>query len=62
MNHTFLPESYKRDLYLRVSFLIQGQMNAGEYIREFEQLKMRSGLQEEPEQAVVGFLKGLDQV
>ena len=61
MNKRFLPVVYKRDLYLRVSFLNQGQISRKEYIRKFEQLKIRSGLEEESEQAVVRFLKGLDQ-
>jgi len=36
-------------------------MSAEEYIREFEQLKIRNRLEEEAEQAVVRFLKGLYQ-
>ena len=36
-------------------------MNLEEYIKQFEQLKIIGGLKEEPEQAVVRFLKGLDQ-
>jgi len=31
------------------------------YIKEFVKLKIRSGLEEEPKQAVVRFLKGPDQ-
>lgn len=61
MNLRFLPEGYKRDLYLRVSSLTQGRMSVEEYIREFEQLKIRSGIEEEPEQTVVRFSRGLDQ-
>ena len=53
LNKRFLPEGYKRDLYLRVSSLTQGRMSVEEYIREFEQLKIRSGIDEEQEQAVV---------
>jgi len=34
-------------------------MIVDKYIREFEQLKIRSGLEEELEEAVVRFLKGL---
>lgn len=36
-------------------------MSVEEYIREFEQLKIRSEIEEEPKQAVVRFLKGLHQ-
>jgi len=43
MNKRFLPEGYKRDFYHRVSSLNQGRMSVEEYIREFEQLKIRSG-------------------
>ena len=35
-------------------------MNLEEYIKQFEQLKITGGLEEEPEQAVVRFLKRLD--
>ena len=36
-------------------------MSVKEYIRKFEQLKIRSGIEEEPEHTVVRFLRGLDQ-
>jgi len=36
-------------------------MSVEEYIGEFEQLKILSGIEEEPKQAVMRFLKGLDQ-
>jgi len=35
-------------------------LNVEEYIREFEQLQIRSGLEEEPEQTMARFLKGLE--
>ena len=60
MNKQFLPETYKKDLYLGASSLTQGRMSVEEYIREFVQLKIRSGIEEEREQAIVRFLKGLD--
>ena len=59
-NKRFLLEGYKRDLCPRVSSLIQGRMSVKEYINEFE-LKIRSGIEEESEQTVVRFLRGLDQ-
>jgi len=40
--------------------LSQGRLNVEEYIREFEQLQIRSGLEEEPEQTMARFLRGLD--
>jgi len=61
MNKKFLRKGYKRDLYLRVSSLTQGRMSVEEYIREYKQLKIRSRIEKEPEQAIVRFLKGLDQ-
>jgi len=44
----------------RVSALNQGRMSEEEYIREFEQLQIRSDLDEEPEQTMMRFLKALD--
>jgi len=49
MNKRFLSDGYKRDLYLRVSSLNEGRISVEEYIREFEQLKTRTGLEEELE-------------
>jgi len=60
MTKRFLPDNYKRDLYLKVSNLSQRRSNIEEYIREFEQLQIRSGLEEEPEQTMARFLKDLD--
>jgi len=36
-------------------------MSVKECIREFEQLKIRNSLEEEPDQDIIRFLKGLDQ-
>jgi len=60
MSKRFLPDNYKRDLHLRVSSLSQGRLSVEEYIREFEQLQIRSGLEEEPEQTMARFIRGLD--
>ena len=62
MTKRFLPDNYKRDLYLKVSSLSQGRLNVEEYIREFEQLQIRNGLVEELEQTMARFLRGLDPV
>jgi len=43
MTKQFLPDNYKRDLYFRVSSLSQGRLSVEEYIREFEQLQIKSG-------------------
>jgi len=56
----FLLENYKQDLYLRVSSLSQGCLSMKEYIREFEQLQIRNGIKEEPEQTMGRFLRGLE--
>jgi len=60
MSKRFLPGEQKRDLYLRVSSLTQGRMSLEEYIREFEQLKIRRGIEQEADQVVEIFLRGLD--
>jgi len=60
MTKRFLPGNYKRELYLRVSSLSQGRLSGEEYIREFKQLQIRSGIKQEPEQTMVRFLRGLE--
>ena len=49
MSKRFLPDGYKRDLYLRVSSLNEGRRSVEEYIMQFEQLKIRIGLEGELE-------------
>jgi len=56
----FLPGNYEHDLHLRVSSLNQGRMSVLEYIHEFDQLQIRSSLEEEEQQTMVRFLRGLD--
>ena len=36
MDKRFLPATYKQEVYLKVTSLIQGSMKVEEYIREFE--------------------------
>jgi len=60
MTKRFFLDNYKRDLYLRVSSLSQGRIRVEEYICEFEQLKISSGIEEEPEQTMARFLRGLE--
>ena len=60
MTKRFLPDNYKGDLYLKVSSLSQGRSTVEEYIREFEQLQIRSGLEEEQDQTMAQFFRGLD--
>jgi len=59
MHKQFLPNSYKHDLYLKVSSVNQGHLSV-EYIYEFERLHIRSGIKEELEQTMARFLRGLD--
>ena len=40
----FLSDNYKHDLYLRMSSLSQGYLSVDDYIREFEQLQIGSGI------------------
>ena len=60
MTKRFLPDNYKRDLNLSVSSLSQGCLSVEEYIREFQQLQIRSGIEEEPRQTMARFLRGLE--
>jgi len=60
MTKWFLPDNYKHDLYLRVSSLSQGLLSVEEYIRDFEQLQIRSGIEEELKQTMPRFLRGLE--
>ena len=60
MNKRFSPYNYKCDLYLRVSSLNQGHLSVEEYVREFEQIQLRSGIEEEPKQTMAQFLRGLE--
>jgi len=60
MNRKFLPESYKQDIYNRMFSLKQNNLSVSEYMREFEQLLLRSGMHEPQEQTVARFLNGLN--
>ena len=48
MDKRFLPPSYWQELYLKVTSVNQEYQKMEEYIREFEQLQIRVGLNEEP--------------
>ena len=62
MSKHFLPASYKQDLYIRMTTLKQGDLEVAEYNQEFEQLKMRTGVKEDPEQTIARYMGGLNQV
>lgn len=40
MKNRFLLNNYKQDLFFKLNFLVQHEMNIEEYIKEFEQLFM----------------------
>jgi len=59
MKKRFLPPSHKQELYLKISSLGQENLRLEEYIREFEQLHMRVGLNKDSELTIAMFIKGL---
>lgn len=53
MKKRFLPYNYKQDLFLKLNTLKQQGMNTEEeYIKEFEQVKMRCEVPEVPKQTI----------
>jgi len=60
MHKKFLPDNYNHDVYLKVIPLSQGRIRVEEYTREFDQLQIRSGLEEQSEHTMTRFLRGLD--
>ena len=58
MHKRFLPEGNSSDIYLKVSSLSEGRISVEEYVRELEQLKISSGLEDEAEQSMDRFLQG----
>jgi len=59
MDRIFLPPSYKKELYRKITSLNQENLKVKEYIREFEQFQMWVVLNEEPELKIARFIKGL---
>jgi len=55
----FLPPLYKQEVYLKITSLSQENLKVEESIREFGQLQMRVGLNEDVELKVVRFIRGL---
>jgi len=60
MNRKFLPESYKQDIYNLMFSLKQNNLSVSEYMREFEQLLLRSGVHEPQDKIVARFLNRLN--
>ena len=59
INKRFLPYLYKQELYLKITAPSSENLKVEEYIREFEQLQMRVGLNGEPELKIARFIKGI---
>ena len=59
MDKRLLLSSYKHGLYLKITSHSQENLNMEEYIREFEQLQMGAGLNEDLELKITRFIKGL---
>lgn len=62
MDKRFLPSSYKQELYLQMTHLKQANLSMAEYTREFEQLKLRTGVNEEPEQTIARYIRGMNSI
>ncbi|XP_071709110.1 uncharacterized protein [Rutidosis leptorrhynchoides] len=60
MQKRFVPQAYKQDMYLQINTLKQGSMNVVDYIREFEQLKIRTNVKEAEEHTITRFVGGLN--
>lgn len=58
MTKRFLPEHYRRDLYLKLQSLQQAS-SVAEYTREFERLLLQCDVQEAPEQTIARYIRGL---
>nr|KAJ0213256.1 hypothetical protein LSAT_V11C400206620 [Lactuca sativa] len=56
----FLQDSYKQDLYIKITNFKQGNRIIDDYTREFEQLVLRSGIKEKPEQTMALYVGGLN--
>jgi len=59
MDKRFLPPSYKQELYLYITSLNQENVMVEKYIREFEQIQMWVGFDEELELKIARFIKEL---
>lgn len=60
LKERFLPDSYKQDLYVKMTIFKQGNLSNEDYTREFEQLVLRSGIQEKQEQTIARYIAGLN--
>ena len=58
MDKSFLPTTYKQQLYIRVTLVQQGNMKVEEYIRGFDNSKLGAAWEENLSRLLPGFLKG----
>ncbi|KAJ9567692.1 hypothetical protein OSB04_003658, partial [Centaurea solstitialis] len=60
LKERFLPDSYKQDLYIKITNFKQCNLSIDDYTREFEQLVLRNGIEEKPEQTMARYVGGLN--
>ncbi|MCI05143.1 gag-pol poly protein, partial [Trifolium medium] len=56
----YVPSNHRLNLYKKISDLVQGKMSVAEYIDEFENLCLMGELEENEEQRMSRFLRGLN--
>ena len=56
----YVPSNHRLSLYKRISDLVQGKMSMNEYIDEFENLCLMGGIEENEEQKMARFLRGVN--
>ncbi|KMS96143.1 hypothetical protein BVRB_001790 [Beta vulgaris subsp. vulgaris] len=59
MRKRFVPQTYRRELFVRLNSLHQTTLSVKQYIKEFERLTMACHIQEEDKQKIARFLVGL---
>ncbi|KAK1613578.1 hypothetical protein QYE76_019095 [Lolium multiflorum] len=60
MRRRFVPEHYKRNMYIKLQRLSQGNLSVDEYYKEMELLMIRTETAEVPEATMARFFNGLN--
>src|SRR5919199_406788 len=60
MEKRFVPQAYMQEVYIQMNNLKQGTKDVIDYIREFEQLKIRTGVKEAEEHTIARLIGGLN--
>src|SRR3954467_5127938 len=60
MHARFVPEHYTRDLFNKLTKLIQGTKSVEDYYKEMEIIMMRAHIEEDKEHTIARFLNGLN--